>query len=348
MVRVTISSLMLAAGVTALPASDATLSTSAGSSDFDGTTSTQNVSMAAIQDTTATYNLLKTYDSSNWFNSFVVQALGTADPTGGFVNYVSQSVAQSSGLYKIQNGQVYMGVDSTSVTSTGRNSVRIESSAAYTHGLFILDLAHMPASICGSWPAYWMYGPNWPNSGEIDIIEGVNLQSTNQMTLHTTAGCTVTVGEGGQSGSSGSNNCNDNSGYNGCPVYSNTGNSYGTGFNSAGGGVYATFWNGGSIQMWYWPRSSVPSDITNGSPAPSGWGTPMAHFAGCAFDNYIKNNNIVFDTTFCGQWAGNVWSSSNCPSTTGYSSCNDYVANNPGAFANSYWLINSLKVYSVD
>lgn len=134
----------------------------------------------------------------------------------------------------------------------------------------------------------------------------------------------------------------------GCPVYSSTANSYGTGFNNAGGGVYATFWNGGSIQMWYWPRSSVPSDITNGAPAPSGWGTPMAHFAGCSFDNYIKNNNIVFDTTFCGQWAGNVWSSSSCPSTTGYSSCNDYVANNPGAFANSYWLINSLKVYSVD
>lgn len=77
MVRVTISSLMLAAGVTALPAVDDTLSTSAGSSGFDGTTTTQNVSMAAV-DAAVTYNLLKTYDSSNWFDSFVVQALGVS------------------------------------------------------------------------------------------------------------------------------------------------------------------------------------------------------------------------------------------------------------------------------
>lgn len=26
--------------------------------------------------------------------------------------------------------------------------------------------------------------------------------------------------------------------------------------------------------------------------------------------------------------------------------CNEYVASNPGAFAEAYWLINSVKVYS--
>ena len=31
---------------------------------------------------------------------------------------------------------------------------------------------------------------NWPALGEIDIIEGVNDQSPNAATLHTTAGCT--------------------------------------------------------------------------------------------------------------------------------------------------------------
>ncbi|KAI6094383.1 hypothetical protein EDD16DRAFT_1503298, partial [Pisolithus croceorrhizus] len=36
-------------------------------------------------------------------------------------------------------------------------------------------------------------GPNWPYAGEIDIVEGVNNQATNQMTLHsgTSSACTL-------------------------------------------------------------------------------------------------------------------------------------------------------------
>src|SRR5690348_578727 len=34
---------------------------------------------------------------------------------------------------------------------------------------------------CGTWPAFWMVGPNWPNGGEIDIIEGVNTNNFDQV-----------------------------------------------------------------------------------------------------------------------------------------------------------------------
>lgn len=71
----------------------------------------------------------------------------TNDPTGGYVNYLSQADAQSRGLYQIRGNQVYIGVDSTTVlnpSGSGRPSVRIQSNTAFTHGLFILDLAHMP------------------------------------------------------------------------------------------------------------------------------------------------------------------------------------------------------------
>jgi hypothetical protein len=104
-----------------------------------------------LQYSTATYNLVDTYDSSNFFSEFTLFSGG--DPTGGFVNYQgNEGSAQSAGLINTNNGQVYMGVDSTNVVSTssaGRPSVRVTSNKAYTHGLFIADIAHMPGSICG-------------------------------------------------------------------------------------------------------------------------------------------------------------------------------------------------------
>jgi hypothetical protein len=52
----------------------------------------------------------------------------------------------------------------------------------------------------------------------------------------------------------------------------------------------------------------------------------------------------VFDTTFCGDWAGNVWSGDPvCGSQA--PSCQSFVQNNPSAFTDAYWLVNSLKVY---
>lgn len=81
-------------------------------------------------------------------------SLQGADPTNGFVSYVDQTTAQLEGLISASEGTLYMGVDSSNIaSSTGRSSVRLQSINAYTHGLVILDLAHMPASICGSWPA---------------------------------------------------------------------------------------------------------------------------------------------------------------------------------------------------
>lgn len=99
----------------------------------------------------ARYNLVDSYTSSNFFSSFTFFT-GT-DPTHGFVNYQSQSDAQSASLINTNNNQIYMGVDHTTVNpaSPGRKSVRVTSNKSYGHGLFIGDIAHMPASACGVW-----------------------------------------------------------------------------------------------------------------------------------------------------------------------------------------------------
>jgi hypothetical protein len=141
-----------------------------------------------------------------------------------------------------------------------------------------------------------MLGDNWPSNGEIDIIEGVNEQSTNQAALHTSPGCSIK--HSGFSGSVDTSNCyvkasgqSDNAG---CAITSNNTQSYGNGFNKAGGGVYATEWTSNAIKVWFFPSASVPSDISKGSPNPSGWGNPMAAFAGsCDIDSHFKELQIV-------------------------------------------------------
>ncbi|KAJ6490527.1 hypothetical protein DFH09DRAFT_834221, partial [Mycena vulgaris] len=73
-------------------------------------------------------------------------------------------------------------------SNTGRNSVRIQSKNAYMTHVAVFDIVHMPEGCWSTWPALWENGPNWPNDGEVGIIEGVNNQGTNQVTLHTALG----------------------------------------------------------------------------------------------------------------------------------------------------------------
>jgi hypothetical protein len=102
-----------------------------------------NLSGTYHQFAAASYGLVATYNSGNFFNNF--NFFQGTDPTHGWVNYLSQSAASSAGLINTNNGQIYLGVDYTTVNpaAPGRASVRVSSNAAYTHGLFIADIAHM-------------------------------------------------------------------------------------------------------------------------------------------------------------------------------------------------------------
>lgn len=205
----------------------------------------------------------------------------------------------------------------------------------------------MPDSTCGSWPAFWTVGPSWPNNGEIDIIEGVNTQNTDFMTLHTSPGCAVSNGGNGQLQPY-SQDCNTAvNGNAGCSFHATDTTSYGTGFDNNGGGIYAMEWTSSGISIWFWsPSNPAPSDVLGDAPNPAGWGIPAANWAGsgCDWDSHFASHQIIFDHTFCGDWAGAVFATdSTCAPLA--SSCTDYVANNPGAYANTYWSVDNLKVY---
>ena len=168
--------------------------------------------------------------------------------------------------------------------------------------------------------------------------------------MHTGQGCSIS-NTGLFSGKVSTPNCDVKAsgqpGNAGCAILTSNDESYGDGFNNGQGGVYATEWTSDHISIWFFPRSAIPSDISSSNPDPSNWGQPMAQFSqGCNIDQFFNNHQIVFDTTFCGDWAGDagVWSSDAVCSSKA-STCQSFVQNNPSAFQDAYWSVNSLKVY---
>jgi hypothetical protein len=112
--------------------------------------------------------------------------------------------------------------------------------------MVLMDAYHMPTG-CGTWPAWWQNGPNWPYGGEIDILEGVNAFEQNQVSLHTGPGCTMPTNLNSNqlatmtTGNYNSYDCSSaNTANQGCGARDEVDTtSYGTGFNNNKGGVYA-------------------------------------------------------------------------------------------------------------
>ncbi|KAI1082747.1 glycoside hydrolase family 16 protein [Whalleya microplaca] len=285
----------------------------------------------------AAYSLLDSYDSTNFFEGF--EFFNSPDPTNGFVKYHTAMEADTSLLAGYANNAIYLAVDSETMNPAGgRGSVRVNSKKSYTKGLIVADIAHQPSAQCGSWPAFWTVGgANWPYNGEIDIIEGVNLATNTTYTLHTGPGCSFSQG-----------NCNaPGTGTTGCGESSGDTKTLADGFNEIGGGVYALEWTSQAINIFFFPRTAkIPDDIATGQPDPTTWGPPAATFSGsgCNIDDHFKEHQIVFDTTLCGDWAGKVFASdATCAAKA--ATCQEYVAKNPAAFKDSYWLINFVKVF---
>jgi len=302
-------------------------------------------------DTTFVWAIEDTYEGKTFFDTF--DFFTDFDPTHGKVNYSTEEYAFANGLaYVDDDGKVIMKGDDTTQLPLGvnRSSVRITSKKVYNTGLFILDLNRAPWG-CGVWPAWWtVTNGKWPLLGEIDIIEGVHDNEHNQVTWHTGPNCTLTPPPAvnftgtwiANSTTNQPNMCDgDIPGNSGCGVIELSRASYGPTFDAAGGGVFAMKWDDTGIAVWSFYRALVPNDIQSGEPEPDGWGEPSAFIdpSGCdPIANFI-NHTIVFDITFCGDWAGNSYATSGCPGT-----CDERLTD-PANFVNASWSINWMKVY---
>ncbi|KAG8951637.1 hypothetical protein FRC04_005925 [Tulasnella sp. 424] len=282
------------------------------------------------------------YAGQNFFDYFAFY--NYKDPTNGLVEYVTADEAFGSQLAYVQkDNKVIMKADNTTVLQNGqpRKSVRIETNKAYTGGLFILDLERGPYG-CGVWPAFWTTNANWPQNGEIDIYEGVHLSTNNQMTWHTSPGCNLKV-PGGFTGYVNSTDCNALINNNeGCAITDQSYSSSGATLKNIGGGAFAVKWDTTGISVWFFPRAVIPDDILEFTPNPALWGQPQAHLSpdNCDIVQHFQEHKIIFNITFCGDWAGMTYLTSGCPGT-----CNDQIMN-PANINEAIWVINSLRTYT--
>ncbi|KAJ3495755.1 hypothetical protein NLG97_g3159 [Lecanicillium saksenae] len=273
----------------------------------------------ATNQCSALNSVLRTvYNASNFFEEFnfrdaafynAINPNYGGDPTNGSVNYLSKDMAMHLGLAKIENGKVFLGVDSKRITELrgssptiyGRDSVRLESKDPWSSGIMITDVEHMPGTACGVWPSIWSYNNEEDPVGEIDLIEGMNLQDSNIVSLHTCGTCSFS-NIGGlderancNNGGSESQSCENGDNFDGCGSTMSTG-SYGPEFNEGKGGVFATWLQPNALRIYWWNRDNVPSDILSGNPDPDTWGKPASQFisgSDCDVGNYFKKQTIV-------------------------------------------------------
>ncbi|KAF9528061.1 glycoside hydrolase family 16 protein [Crepidotus variabilis] len=309
-----------------------------------------------IRGTLGVYSPLREYAGATFFDEWTYY--GNVDnTTWGNVTFVDKDTAVQKHLtYLNDAGNAVIKVDDQTTIMPDvlvhRDSIRLTSLHSYGVGsLILIDAVHIPYG-CSVWPSFWTYGieEEWPNAGEIDIIEGINGMQNNQVALHALGGCVKTETPGMQLGNTLETDCSKPQG---CIVAESKPNSYGEGFAKAGGGVFALQMEESGISSWFWGRNDIPTELQNHDfdsqqLDTSTWGIPTASYPGssCNVSHFFPPQNLVLLTTLCGVWAGvpSIYSSS-CQTPT-----NSCVADNiigPGdKFATAFWEIKYIRTYS--
>ncbi|KAG2018795.1 glycosyl hydrolase family 16, variant 2 [Coprinopsis cinerea AmutBmut pab1-1] len=299
------------------------------------------------------YGLVETWIGPTFYEKF--DWFSIPDWSHGRVNYTDRETSRTLNLTYASSDTFILRGDYKSVlspTGPGRNSVRIRSKRKFSTHVAVFDVRHMPEG-CGTWPAIWETEESgWPSGGELDIVEGINNQGPNLVSVHTSPNCTMPREGRDMSGAPVSLTCHGG----GCNVRMPSQNSFGPAFNSNGGGWFAVERRPSFIKVWFWPRrgadgssppSNLPADIrttTSNRVNTDNWRRPAALFnsaaGSCDLESKFKPNNIIINLNFCGDWAGPQYPASGCPGT-----CVDFVNKNSNYFGDAYFDIASIRVY---
>jgi len=173
----------------------------------------------------------------------------------------------------------------------------------------------------------------------------------NQYALHTVPGCSQASGAW-QTGVSGETDCSRPSG---CFVSETSPNSFGEGFAMTGGGVWATQFDVAGVFIWFWSRNNLPPSILQATSTSSidisEWGPPSASYPACGCDipRFFTAQQLVFDITLCGVWAGvpTVYNPQ-CFNSGPTGRCYDDNVVGPGSpkYDDAYFEINYVRAYT--
>ncbi|KAF8597919.1 hypothetical protein BDV93DRAFT_512982 [Ceratobasidium sp. AG-I] len=246
-------------------------------------------------------------------------SLATASniPVLSLPDSISESFGRTSKIQKIIDGGFYdaFSLQTFGDPTYGRVKTAFVDEVAYVllrsnyHGdlVAVLDLIYMPTG-CGAWTAFRTVTTNgtgrWPSGGEIDIIEWINNRTYNLAPLYITPGCDLKwtylriI-----SGKVNSDLCDAKvNGNRGRGVGFRKPVSFSANFNSGRGGYYATSRSkGDGVDVGFWGRDDpgVPEQIES-----------VFSTESCDMDERFRLPEIMFDLTFCGDWAGSNYSSS--------------------------------------
>ncbi|VDC02132.1 unnamed protein product [Peniophora sp. CBMAI 1063] len=325
--------------------------------------STRIFAVAALASTSALaatpLKLAGNFAGQDFFTGFRVNTSAIDTFNQGNIHYVDSATAMSGSnplAFVNSAGNVVLRADNTTndpnpgpESTFGRNTVMMISNNPIDVGtLLVANLVHIPFG-CSVWPAFWTLDASTETDvgGEIDIIETVNLQTQNQYSLHTRSGCTLSNSTSfPHTGTVLQTNCDgvdfNVTGNQGCVTEEPAQNSGGPGF---AGGAYAMYLSTDGVQFWFFPTSSIPSDLQSNSPDPTSWPTPSASYpaSSCDPSTFFSPQEVIFDIDICGVFAGApAVFNATCPNM---GSCLDLVGT-ASNYNNAYWEINYVKTFT--
>lgn len=175
---------------------------------------------------------------------------------------------------------------------------------------------------CGVWSQLRLQDPErFPNHGEITIVDGVNngkLGNTIGLFVHATS-CSMSSPRVWRKATASADGPTDTCsqrlhGLKGCR-YLGGNNTYGSEWNTNGGGVVALEWRDDGIRQWQWHRDEVPRDILVDAPKPEKWGRPLADFPStrCSLrEPNLGKLAVVANINLCGLRPEYEWNQSEC------------------------------------
>lgn len=304
------------------------------------------------------YKLVERHVGDAFFDYYTFYDGADSLGSAGYNTYVGQKRALREGLFNVteeEDGSSSVYIKSSHVDGGFRESVRLEGKKRFEHGLFILDVDHMPTG-CGVWPAWWLTDEdNWPRNGEIDVVEGINDQQVVKTALHTSDHCDMYAhvsdywhtghwdrstgipdtytGKPDFNTSMPADNCWVMAPHQwanqGCVAVHEKNGTLGKPVNDAGGAIYVLEWDPAHkyIRSWVFRKDGdIPAnlhDVVSSQdetrPDPMSWGYPYAYFAigedTGCSADHFKNMRLVLNLAFCGTVAGNRFGS-DCPALT--------------------------------